>query len=404
MAAQTRPDRTTGDEGDAESRRRLTDAEIKRLPIPATGNAITWDNAVAGLGARVTAAGHRGFVLDYRTRAGRRRRYTIGAFPDWSIVGAREEARRLKRDIDGGGDPLANIEAERGAPTVADLIERFLAEHVSRKRPHTQYDYRNVIARHIAPALGRLKVAEVTYSDIDALHRKITKAGHHTQANRVVAVVSKMFSLAIRWRMRADSPAKGIERNAEHKRTRYLTPIELARLTDALEAHPDRQAVDIFRLCLLTGCRSGEAMKARWDDIQLAAGIWNKPGSTTKQKTTHIVPLNAPAKQLLARLRQRTNSPWVFPADSAPGHRITVQKSWLAVCAAAKISGLRIHDLRHSFASLAVNRGASLPLIGSLLGHASPVTTARYAHLFDDTQRATAESIGKLITGAGGRR
>jgi integrase len=387
------------------TRTRLTDASIKRLPAPATGNVVAWDELVVGLGARVTAAGHRGFVLDYYTRAGRRRRYTIGTFGDWTVAGAREEARRLKRDIDGGGDPLAAIEAERGAPTVADPIERFLAEHVSRKRPHTQYDYRNVIARHIAPALGRLKVAEVTYSDIDALHRRVTQAGHRTQANRVVAVASKMFSLAIRWKMRSDNPAKGIERNAEHKRTRYLTAVEIERLTIALDRLEDQQAADIIRLCLLTGCRSGsEAMKARWDDIQLAAGIWNKPGSTTKQKTTHIVPLNAPAKQLLARLRQRTSSPWVFPADSEAGHRVTVQKSWLAVCAAARISGLRIHDLRHSFASLAVNRGASLPLIGSLLGHASPVTTARYAHLFDDTQRKTVESIGKLITSAGGRR
>jgi len=190
MATQTRPDSTTV---------RLTDAEIKRLPTPATGNAIAWDSAVAGLGARVTATGHRAFVLDYRTRAGRRRRYTIGSFPDWSVGGAREEARRLKRDIDGGGDPLAQIEAERGAPTVTDLIDRFLEEHVSRKRPHTQYDYRNVIARHITPTLGRLKVAEVGWDDVDALHRKITKTGHRTQANRVVAVVSKMFALAIRW-------------------------------------------------------------------------------------------------------------------------------------------------------------------------------------------------------------
>src|SRR5215471_7786887 len=135
---------------------RLTDALIKRLPIPATGNTITWDSAVAGLGVRVTAAGHRSFVLDYRTRGGRRRRYTIGTFPDWSVVGAREEARKLKRQIDTGGDPLADIEAERGSPTVADLIERFLEEHVSRKRPRTQYDYRNMIECHVRPALGRM--------------------------------------------------------------------------------------------------------------------------------------------------------------------------------------------------------------------------------------------------------
>jgi integrase len=283
---------------------------------------------------------------------------------------------------------------------VEDLIERFFAEHVSRKRPHTQYDYKGILERHIRPAMGRLKVAEVTWSDVDALHRKITKAGHRTQANRVVAVVSKMFALAVRWQMRMDNPAKGIERNAEHKRMRYLTATELTRLTDALEAHPDQQAADIFRLCLLTGCRSGEAMKARWDNIEIAAGTWSKPGSTTKQESNHVVPLSAPVKQLLARLRQKTSSPWVFPADSAPGHRVGINKNWIAICKAARITGLRIHDLRHSFASLAVNRGASLPLIGSLLGHSNPVTTARYAHLFDDPQRAAVERIGKIVAGA----
>jgi len=172
---------------------------------------------------------------------------------------------------------------------------------------------------------------------------------------------------------------------------------------DAFEAHPDQQAVNVFRLCLLTGCRSGEAMAMRWDDVELARGVWTKPGSTTKQKATHIVPLSAPVKQLLARLRQETNSPWVFPADSKPGHRVTVQKSWLAICKSARITGLRIHDLRHSFASLAVNQGASLPLIGALLGHASPTTTARYAHLFDDPQREAVERVGKLLA-VGGRK
>jgi integrase len=378
---------------------RLTDAEIKRLPVPAIGKIITWDAQVIGLGVRVTAAGHRSFVLDYRTRSGRRRRFTIGSFPDWSMAGAREEARRLKRAIDQGGDPLAEIEHERGSPTVTDLIERFVDEHVSRKRPRTQYDYANMLQKHVRPAFGRMKVAEVTFRDVDALHRRITKNGQATQANRVITMVAKMFALAIRWQMRADNPAEGIERNVEHKRKRYLTPPEQARLLTALEAHPDQQAADIFRICLLTGCRSGEAMAMRWDNVELARGIWTKPGSTTKQKTTHVVPLSASVKQLLARLRQETNSPWVFPAESAPGHRVTVQKSWLAICESARIPGLRIHDLRHSFASLAVNQGASLPLIGALLGHSSPTTTARYAHLFDDPQREAVERIGKLIAG-----
>jgi integrase len=381
---------------------RLTDAGVKRLPVPAQGNRITYDPSTPGFGCRVTAGGHRAFVLTYYNRAGRQRRYTIGSFPDWSVTGAREEARRLKRQIDQGGDPLADIEAERGAPTVNDLIERFVEEHVSRKRPHTQYDYRNVIERHIRPALGGKKVAEVAWSDVDALHRKITKAGRATQANRVVAVASKMFALAIKWRLRPDNPVRGVERNQEHKRKRYLSAAELKRLTDALDRLDDQQAADIFRFCLLTGCRSGEAMSARWENVDLSAGKWSKPGSTTKQKTDHIVPLSAPAKQLLAGLRRRTNGPWVFPADSKPGHRVTVQKTWLAVCRAAKIAGLRVHDLRHSFASQLASSGASLPLIGSLLGHSNPATTHRYAHLFDDPQREAVERVGRIITG--GRR
>jgi integrase len=381
---------------------RLTDAVVKRLPTPAQGNKIIYDELVTGLGARVTAAGHRAFVLTYYTRAGRQRRYTIGRFPDWSVTGAREEARRLKRLIDGGGDPLAEIEIERGAATVDDLIARFIDEHVSRKRPHTQYDYRNIIERHIRPAIGSMKVAEVAWSDVDALHRKITKAGKKTQANRVVAVVSKMFSLAIRWRMRPDNPAKGIERNPEQKRKRYATPAELQRLLAAFDEYEDQQAVAIFQLCLLTGCRVGEAMAARWDALDLTARTWTKLGSTTKQKTDHVVPLSVPAKELLAELRRRTNLEWVFPADSAPGHRVAVQKAWRAIRKAAKITGLRIHDLRHSFASQLASQGASLPLIGALLGHSNPVTTHRYAHLFDDPQRAAVERVGKLI--AGGRR
>jgi integrase len=246
-----------------------------------------------------------------------------------------------------------------------------------------------------------MKVAEVAWADVDALHRKITKAGRKTQANRVVAVASKMFSLAIRWKMRPDNPARGVERNAEQKRKRYPSATELRRLTTALDELDDQQAADIFRLCLLTGCRSGEAMAARWDHVDLPAGKWTKPGSTTKQKTDHVVPLSAPAKQLLATLRIRTNSEWVFPADSAPGHRVTVQKAWLALCKAARISGLRIHDLRHGFASQLVSQGASLPLIGSLLGHSNPVTTHRYAHLFDDPQRAAVERVGAVISNAG---
>jgi integrase len=382
---------------------RLTDAVVKRLPAPERGNRITYDGLVPGFGARVTAGGHRAFVLTYWNRAGRQRRYTIGSFPDWSVTSAREEARRLKREIDQGGDPLAAVQAERDAPTVNDLIERFLEEHVSRKRPHTQAGYRGIVERHIRPALGRMKVTEVQPADIDALHRRVTKAGRTTQANRVVAVASKLFTLAVdRWKLRADNPVRGVERNVEHGRRRYLAADERKRLLPALAAHCDHQAVAALQLILLTGARGGEVLALRWDQLDLAAGIWTKPGAATKQKRTHVVPLSSPAKQLLADLRKRTNSEWVFPSlDSASGHRVDIRRDWAAICAAAEITGVRIHDLRHDFASQLVSSGASLPLIGSLLGHSKPTTTARYAHLFDDPQRAAVERVGAAIRKAG---
>ena len=379
---------------------RLTDAAVKKLPLPAHGNRITYDPTAPGFGVRVTANGHRGFILTYRNRVGRQRRYTIGSFPDWSVVGAREEARRLKREIDQGHDPLAAIAAERSAPDMDELLGRFLDEHVSRLRAKTQYDYRGIVERHIRPALGRMKVGEVSFRDVDALHRKITKAGRVSQANRVHSVLSKLFTLAVKWRLRSDNPAKGVERNLENKRRRYLKADELRRLLDALDAHDDQQGADVIRLCLFTGCRSGEAMGARFAEFE--DGVWSKPAHRTKQKRDHSAPLSAPARELLRELRRRTNSEWVFPARIGDGHRVTIQKSWRRVCKVAGIKGVRVHDLRHSFASTLVSSGASLPLIGSLLGHSNPTTTARYAHLFDDPQKEAVERVGRLLTG--GRR
>jgi integrase len=178
-----------------------------------------------------------------------------------------------------------------------DLCDRFIADYVPRKRPSTQKSYRQKIEAEIRPALGRLKVAEVVFADVDGLHRTISKRGRPYRANRCIALLSRMFSLAIRWGMRTDNPCKGIERNQEHKRRRYLSAEELARLTLALAEHKDRQSADIIRLLLLTGARRGEVLAARWADIDLSAGVWSKPAAATKQKTAHHVPLSAATLQ-----------------------------------------------------------------------------------------------------------
>jgi integrase len=222
--------------------------------------------------------------------------------------------------------------------------------------------------------------------------------------------VSKMFALSSRWGMRADNPAKGIERNHEERRYRYLTGDELRRLTEALAACPSQQAANAVRLLLLTGARRGEVLGATWDQFDLEAGIWIKPSSHTKQKREHRVPLSAPARQLLADIRaaaqQRADekswglSPFVFSARTGEGHMVEIKTAWAGLCKAAKLDGVRLHDLRHTYASVLASAGLSLPVIGALLGHTQPGTTARYTHLFDDPLRAATERVGAIITGA----
>ena len=387
---------------------RLTDALVKRFPVPAQGSKVFWDSDVAGFGARITAAGARALVFNYRTKgSGRERRLTIGGFPNWTVGAARIKARELRRLVDQGGDPLADLEDERAAPDMADLADRFEAEHLVRKRASTAADYRSVLDRHIRPALRHLKVADVEYADIDRLHRKLTAAGHPRRANTAVAILSKMFGLSIRWGMRADNPCRGVEKNTERARRRYLSGDELKRLVAALAAHPDQGVANIVRILLLTGCRRGEALAMRWADLDLTAGTWSKPASSTKQDRAHEVPLSAPARQLLAEIRDRQTrqrrplGEYVFPGGGASQHVVEIKRAWRRLCKVAGLTDLRIHDLRHSFASQLVSDGASLPLIGALLGHSNPSTTGRYAHMFVDPQRRAVESVGAAIAAAG---
>ena len=377
---------------------KLTDTIVKALPTPAAGNKVYYDSDVKGFGCRVTKGGARSFILNYRTRTGRERRYTIGQHPDWKVQAARTEAGELKKAIDRGEDPLAGIKADRAAPTVNDLCDRFEAEYLPKKRPSTQRDYKAAMKNDIRSAMKHLKVAEVTFSDVDDLHRKITNRGATYHANRVLALLSKMFNQSIRWDWRTDNPAKGIERNQEQKRNRYLSADELVRLTVALAEHDDQQAANIIRLLLLTGARRGEVQAARWEQFDLKAGIWIKPGATTKQKTEHRVPLSAPARQLLLELWEgaASDAEYVFPGRSG-GHRVEIKADWAALCKAASITDARIHDLRHTYASMLASAGMSLPIIGALLGHTQPATTARYAHLFDDPLRAATERVGAIV-------
>jgi integrase len=241
-----------------------------------------------------------------------------------------------------------------------------------------------------------MKVAAVKFADIQNLHYRVSRERGPYSANRTLALLSRIFNVAVRWEWRSNNPCKGVERNQEHKRQRYLSSEELAKFMAALAADPDQQAANILRLLLLTGARKSEVLTAKWADVNLKAGIWTKPHTHTKQKSEHRIPLSAPARILLRDIER--SSEYVFPGRSGC-HRIKVEDAWQRVRRAAGLTGIRIHDLRHSYASHLASAGIGLHTIGALLGHSNPKTTHRYAHLMDDPLREATERAGAIIEG-----
>lgn len=376
---------------------RITPKLVREVEPPASGNRRIYDTEIKGFGVRVTAAGAKAFVLNYYAQ-GRERRYTIGSYPDWSVAAARAEAATLKRAIDRGDDPLGTRQETRAAPTMPELFERYAAEHLPRKAPRAATDDRSMWEKIILPFFGHRKVVAVTHADCDQLHREVGLTGRKVRANRVIEVLRKAMNLAVRWGWRTDNPASGVQRNPEEGRERYLTREEVGRLTAALSAHRERASATAIRLMLLTGCRRGEALTARWAEFDLAAGVWIKPSAHTKQRKMHRVPLSDSVVTLLREWRSAQGGEFLFP--SRDGRPLTdVKRTWEGVRRATGLEDVRLHDLRHTFASILVSGGQSLPMIGSMLGHTQAQTTARYAHLMDEPLRDAAEVVATFVKG-----
>ncbi|TXN72838.1 site-specific integrase [Methylobacterium sp. WL6] len=380
----------------ASTAKRITETLAKGAPRPASSYVIIYDTELKGFGLRVTAAGARAFVLNYRA-GGIERRLTIGRYPEWSSAAARKHAEGLKRRIDVGDDPMAKRHEDRAALTVRELCVLYETRHLPGKSPASRRDDMAIIRKIVLPRLGSLKAASVRYADIEDLHRIVSQETPY-RANRVVALLSKLFTLAIRWEVITTNPAKGVQRNPEQARQRYLSEDELRRLLDLLVDHPNRTAADAVLLLLLTGARRMEVLSATWDQFDLIEGVWTKPSASTKQRRLHRVPLSGSAIELLEkRKRNAPGASAVFPGRDGETAITDIKKFWASLCRAAEIDGVRLHDLRHTFASTLVSDGANLPLIGTLLGHTQAQTTMRYAHLFDHPQRAAVERLGSSI-------
>jgi len=371
----------------------IAEKMVKKLQPPARGNRIIYDNQIRGFGVRITAAGAVAFLVNYRIH-GRERRYTIGRYPEVSAQMAREEALRLREAVRQGHDPLAEREGLRGVPTMIDLAEEYLRRHAELyKRPLSVREDKRFLNTIILPRLGRLQVSALTRLDVENLHREFSSTA--VQANRVLALLSKMFTLAIKWGWARDNPARGVTRYQEQPRERWLEQEELTRLAEALDKQPDENQADALRLIELTGARKGEVLSATWDQFDLEQGSWRKPAHFVKQNRVHHVPLNAPALDLLRRMRKSATGDYLFPGKKGE-HLKDMKKLWRKVTKAAGLEGVHVHDLRHTFASHLVSGGVPLASVGALLGHTQPRTTQRYAHLADAALRTATNQFGSI--------
>ena len=400
------------------TRVRLTE-KILRDAVPREGRDYQiFDADIRGFATCIYRGGGRAFTFDYR-HAGRQRRMTFARWPEWSVTAARDRAKELRRIVDAGGDPLGDRDLSREAPRISDLIERYIAEHVVRLAPRNAADQKSMLPKLIAPHWGRKLVAEITKADVEKLLAKIAegRARPHklkpnnrarklqgakptpVRANRVGEILRKMFNLAIEWGWRDDNPANGFYRRIENPRERFLSKDEIERLAKALDAAEDQRAAGIIRLCMLTGARVGEVRQARFEQFDLGYCLWSKPAATTKQRRIHRVPISG---DVAAIVRQRKllvpkGSPWLFPSD-VPGEPVKeIRRFWRGIQRQVRIEDVRIHDLRHTFASLLVSGGASLEMIGKLLGHSQMQTTLRYAHLMEGPLRAGVDAVADML-------
>jgi integrase len=292
--------------------------------------------------------------------------------------------------------------------------------HLTHLAERNAADQRAMMEKFIAPAWGKMLVTEVSSYDVELLLTKIAEGRARpakakpnnrarklrgakptpVRANRVGEVVRKMFAYAVKWGWREKNPAMGFRRRMETPRERYLSQDEIARLAAALDAADDKRASDIIRLCMLTGARVGEVRQARFEDFNIEHLSWTKPATTTKQRRVHRVPISDEAAAIVRqrRLAVVSGSPWLFPGDT-PGQPVQeIRRFWRRIQKEAGIEDVRIHDLRHTFASLLVSGGASLEMIGKLLGHSQMQTTQRYAHLMDSPLRAGVDAVASAFS------
>ncbi len=380
----------------------LTNRAVAALGVER--DTVYWDRDLPGFGVRVYPGGGKVYIAQAREPDRTTRRVTVGRHDVLNADEARRRAAFIIARIRAGEDPAPLPPAARfnGGPTVADLAQRYLEEHAAvRIKPRTQVSVRGMLNNHILPAFGGLPLEAVERSDIVEFHQKLSD--RPVAANRCVKILSHMYRLGAGWGLVPEgfNPCRSVEKYPERSRERFLTDAEFTRLGRVLDEAVNSGAVPLtavtaIRLLMLTGCRKSEILTLRWAEVDLAAGELHLADAKTGPRAVQLPPT---AVELLEALPRRRDSPWVFPGNDRDGRYSGggLDHAWQTVRAAAGLEDVRLHDLRHSFASRALALGETLPVIGKLLGHSNIETTARYAHLSRDAIHETAERIAESI-------
>jgi integrase len=397
---------------------RLTKTVVEGLPRPER-SCYCWDDSLPGFGVRLLPSGTKTYIIvSVVAGSGRQVKQAIGRADRISADAARRIAAEKLAKLAAGHDIAQERRSARdkerrrlAAPTLQELAEAFLERH-AKVHKRTWRGDQDMLRKWIFPHLGvSRRAVDITHGDVAALHRAMRQRPY--QANRCLSLVCTMFEKGRSWGLvDGPNPAKGgITKYREHPRERFLSPDEISALLKALDQHPRRASALAIKLMLLCGCRRGEILGAKWSEFDLDAATWRRPHYRLKQRRDHHLPLSPAAVGVLREIQadqqaQRAAAKkhgrilpaeYLFPAGTDRAHMREVAHTWASVQRSTGLHNCRLHDLRHSFASIAVSSGMSLPMIGALLGHASVATTQRYSHLMDGALREATTAIGSKI-------
>jgi len=372
---------------------------------PAGTDLFLWDTDLNGFGLKVTPSNSKIYILQYRMggRGSPSRRYTIGKHGAWTPDSARKESTRLLGLIASGTDPAEAKRKDKTGLTLTAFAEHYLTQYAEpHKKPRSVVEDRRNLYKLVLPTLGVRRVDKITRAHIAKLHHDLRETP--VAANRVLAVLTTLFNLAERWghRPEGSNPCRHIQKYKEHKRKRYLSEAELICLGEVLTKAEQNKThspsvLAAIKLLIFLGARRSEVLTLKWDYVDLGTKCLRLPDSKTGSKTIH---LNAPALAVLDALPRIEGNPYVLPGIKRASHLVNLQTAWQEIRKEVNLEDVRLHDLRHSFASVAAGAGMSLPTIGALLGHHDSSTTNRYAHLDQDPLKKANDEIGDRIHAA----